>query len=288
MTIAGEGSIKMMMEEKIHNIVAQYRNDEVMLDALFQWATNPTSMSAGYGLEENYPYIKKNLALHHNLSPVEADKRLKALKEACDVLFIEAEQSYDKNIINHVHKRLNDILSQGDYGNLRRQGIIRRLREASEETRRALLLFNLLEDDGASVSARNFTDPPGQYSNYQSEFQAYYKSIFGEVSPVLRVAREIAVTGVYNELYWVPSPTAKSSARPTLVKAILPSITELEALGTRLPTVPDVPKLLEPYWEKDVEVLRLVDIVSHSYHCVTEIDEPLPVNIPNFMGLSGK
>lgn len=280
----------MAIKEKIHEILGQYRNDEVMLDAFFQWATNPTSMSAGYGLEENYPYIKKNLALRYGLSPIEAEKRLNAFEEACDVLLSEAEQLPDEKYrIGHVQMRLKDILSHGDYGDLRTQGILRRLQEASEETKKALLLFNLLEDIGSSVSPDNFTEPQSQYRNYQSEFQAYHKSIFGEMSPVLRVAREIVGTGAYNELYWVPSPGAKSkNGQPTLVKAILPSITELEALGTKLPPVPDVPQLLEPYWEKDVEVLRLVDIVSHSHHCVTEMGEPLPVDIPNFMGLYGK
>ena len=137
----------MTTEEEIHSILDQYRNDEVMLDALFQWATNPTSMSAGYGLEENYPYIKKNLALRHSLTPGEAEKRLKTLREVCSVLLTEAEQlPDDKYRIGHVQKRLSDVLCQGDYGNLRLQGVLRRLREASEETRKALLLFNLLED----------------------------------------------------------------------------------------------------------------------------------------------
>ncbi len=279
----------MTMEEEIHSILDQYRNDEVILDAIFQWATNPTSMSAGYGLEENYPYIKKNLALRHGLTPGEAEKHLSSLKEICGILLAEAEQlPDDKYRIGHVQKRLSDILCQGDYKDLRLQGVLRRLKEASEETRKALLLFNLLEDDGASVSAVNFTNPPAQYSNHQSEFQAYYKSIFGEASPVLRVAREIVAVGAYNELYWVPSPTAKSRAQPILVKAMLPSNAELEGLGSRLPPEPDVPEILEAYWEKDTEVLRLVDIISHTLHGVAEIDEPLPVNIPKFIGLHGK
>ncbi|WP_332445765.1 ATP-binding protein [Dehalococcoides mccartyi] len=277
------------MEEKVRDTLARYQNDEVMLDAFFQWATNPTSMSAGYGLEENYPYIKKNLALRHGLTPGEAEKHLSTLKEICGILLTEAEQlPDDKYRIGHVQKRLSDILCQGDYKDLRLQGVLRRLKEASEETRKALLLFNLLEDDGASVSAVNFTNPPAQYSNHQSEFQAYYKSIFGEVSPVLRVAREIVAVGAYNELYWVPSPTAKSRAQPILVKAMLPSNAELEGLGSRLPPEPDVPEILEAYWEKDTEVLRLVDIISHTLHGVAEIDEPLPVNIPKFIGLHGK
>ena len=45
---------------------------------------------------------------------------------------------------------------------------MRRLREASDETRKALLLFNLLEDVEASVSAVQKLYPiTTQYRNYQ-------------------------------------------------------------------------------------------------------------------------
>ncbi len=37
------------------------------IDAFIQFAQNPTSMSAGYGIEQNYPYIMKNLAIRYNL-----------------------------------------------------------------------------------------------------------------------------------------------------------------------------------------------------------------------------
>jgi DNA helicase HerA-like ATPase len=77
--------------------------------------------------------------------------------------------------------------------------------------------------------------------------------------------------------------------RPKMVEAIMPSIDDLEALGTKIPPVPDIPSLINSYWEKrELDILRLVDIVSHSIHGVTEMDEPLPTGIPKFIGLHGK
>lgn len=289
----GGGGSKMTIEDTVRIALNRYANDEIMLDAFFQWATNPTSMSAGYGLNENYPYIKKNLMGRHGLSSAETDKRVNELTKTCDAFINEARllSIKEREQIGEVQRALQGILSRGDYEHVRRQGVLRRLREASEETRRAMLLFTLIEQVRASVSPDNFTNPTDYYSNFQSEFQAYYKSIFGDVAPILKVAREIVRSGAYNELYWLPSPHAKSSPRPTRVKAVVPSIAELEVLGTKLTPKPDVPSLLESFWEEgNFEILRFVDIVSHSPNGVITTDEPLPVgaNILGFMGSHGK
>ena len=47
-----------------HEIPMRFTTDLerlTVLDAFIQFAQNPTSMSAGYGIEENYPFIEKNL-----------------------------------------------------------------------------------------------------------------------------------------------------------------------------------------------------------------------------------
>lgn len=292
-SLIGGGSTKMTIGEMVRNALVQYKNDEIMLDAFYQWASNPTSMSAGYGLEENYPYIRKNLMSRYGLSASEADKLVNELKKACDTLINEAQSLPvdTKRQIGEVQRTFLAVLSEDGYENLRRQGILGRLREASEETRKTLLLFNLLENINSSLSANNFTTPPDYYSDRQSEFQAYYRSVFGEIAPILKVAQEIVQSGAYNELYWLPSPTAKSSPGPARVKAIALTNAELDALGTKLPPLPDIPFLLESYWQKaEFEMLRFVDIVSHSNNGVVTTDEPLPAgaNVPGFMSSYGK
>jgi len=77
-----------MAENIIKSIIKKNNRDIVKLDGLLQWALNPTSMSAGYGIEENYPYIERNLKIAHELSAGEAEIVVKELKEEC-IEFIE-------------------------------------------------------------------------------------------------------------------------------------------------------------------------------------------------------
>ena len=46
-----------MLATEVETLLKKNAANEIMVDALLQWASNPTSASAGYGLEENYPYI---------------------------------------------------------------------------------------------------------------------------------------------------------------------------------------------------------------------------------------
>lgn len=50
-------------------------------DALVQFAQNPTSMSAGYGIEENYPLIAENLSKRYKLDKITIELILTFLKD---------------------------------------------------------------------------------------------------------------------------------------------------------------------------------------------------------------
>ncbi|MBI2934809.1 MAG: hypothetical protein HYY29_04485, partial [Chloroflexi bacterium] len=268
---------KVTLEEKALGILAQYKNNEVMLDAFFQWATNPTSMSAGYGLEENYPCIQKNLMSRFGMSSTEANERTGELKTKCGILTNEAKllPEKEKYIIGEVRKTLKNLLSQGDYETVRRRGVLQRLHTVSEEARKALLLFRRLEI--------------GKEYPFQPDTQLQAHFISGRMVPEEQVWQEIVRLGAYNEL-WCSTVTGRISGR-YLVKAIVPTGGELEALGTKLPPEPDVPSLLESYWQKaEYETLRFVDIISHSIGGVFRTYERLPeaANVEGFMGQSGE
>ena len=81
------------LQAAVREVLERSAHDEVMIDALFQWSTNPTSMSAGWGLEENYPYIGKNLKLRYQLSDAEVNARVKELRETCERLIESAQDS---------------------------------------------------------------------------------------------------------------------------------------------------------------------------------------------------
>jgi hypothetical protein len=211
----------------------------------------------------------------YGFSSTEVNKRIDQLKTKCEVLINEANflPLKEREQLGEVRRTLLDILSQGDYELIRRQGVLHRLRAASQETREALILFNVLENAK------------------ESEFQAYFSSLFGKTIQPLKVYQEIVRAGVYNELYWLPSPNSKSSPGPTRVKAIVPTNSELQELGVKLPPIPDIPFLIESYWQKgEYEILRFIDIVSHAYNGVVTTDESLPfsASIPGFIGIYGK
>ena len=279
-TSSKEGSVNMTMQQIVADTLAKYRHNEVMLDAFLQWATNPTTQAAGYGVEENYPYIRKNLEIRYGLSREKAQGYVDTLRIECDSIIEQTQPMSDRqHQIRMIQDSFKAILIHSENGDLLTHGIMERLKGASPETKQALIVFNALYEvnDYPQVNLSTFTDPPGP-RNEQAQFQAYYKSLYGETCNVSKVAREMVSIGVCNDMYWVGYSTSKKfyPSHPMRTRAILPTIDELESLGTKVPPKPDILEMLNSYRDNgEFELLRLLDIVSHaSYGVVTE--KPLP------------
>jgi hypothetical protein len=69
--------IERLIEKEIPQ---KFKDPITVLDALLQFSQNPTSASAGYGVEENYPYIENNLRKRYELSREELIKITNFLK----------------------------------------------------------------------------------------------------------------------------------------------------------------------------------------------------------------
>lgn len=74
------------LQGQVNAVLDGYASDEIMLDSFLQWAGNPTSMSASYGLEENDHYVLKNLEVRQGLSLQEAEERVGELRKVCGSL----------------------------------------------------------------------------------------------------------------------------------------------------------------------------------------------------------
>ena len=280
-------STEMTVKELVRETLNQYINDEIMLDAFYQWSSNPTSMGAGYGLEENYPYIIENLRERYSLSTQQTEVIKNQLTMSCDILVRKAkEQAIEakeaKYQIGKIRVAFRTELEQGQYQKQLRQGVLRRLRVLSEETRKALLLLNLLEKYFGSVS------PPQEYYylTNQPEFQAYYRSVYADTAPIEQITQEIINSGACNELYWIPVEKATSIPQSQLVKAVVPTIPELESFGTITLPAPDVSSLLDAFWaDEKFDLLRLIDIICHLKNGICKVNQlPEGADIPGFMG----
>ena len=127
-----------MSEEIIKELFKKYKKDIVMLDGILQWALNPTSMSASYGIKENYPYIEQNLIIVHELTPSEAEKSIETLKLECDK-FLEFKK--DKYDIGNYQKIIIDALSKPEYVKLFENLLLKRKKKSSKNAIRFLNIY---------------------------------------------------------------------------------------------------------------------------------------------------
>jgi hypothetical protein len=92
----------MTIDEVVRDTLAKYSDNEIMLDAFFQWATNPTSMTAGYGVEENYQYIRKNIEIRYGLSKDKAQKYIDVLETECNAIIEQTQSMSDHHLIGEI------------------------------------------------------------------------------------------------------------------------------------------------------------------------------------------
>ena len=66
------------------NMPSKFKDDEkiIVIDSFIQFSQNPTSMSAGYGIEENYPLIGENLKKRYKIEKIFIENVLAFLKES--------------------------------------------------------------------------------------------------------------------------------------------------------------------------------------------------------------
>ena len=76
------GDLNIAMKS-IELLVEKSKNDIIILDALYQWADNPTAMTAikRYGYTPNHNLIKSNIEVRYNLEPKEIDEIFKKLNK---------------------------------------------------------------------------------------------------------------------------------------------------------------------------------------------------------------
>lgn len=168
-----------MAEDIIKGLIKKYSKDIIMLDGLLQWALNPTSMSAGYGIEENYPYIEKNLRITYELTSTESEKVIKSLKKDCNefIKVMKNENLYD------MQKLIIKEISQPQNIKLFEKFLFKRKKRASEMALRFLHIYK-------NSPIKDFF-----FLNVQ------YNAIYGDELK----NEELIRLGILKILYWISS-----------------------------------------------------------------------------------
>lgn len=174
-----------MAEKIILELIKKYNKDIIMLDALLQWAINPTSMSAGYGMEENYPYIKQNLKITHQITESEANEVVEKLKTDCEA-FLKLKE--DKYSIGNFQKFIIEELSKPNYSKLFKKFILKKKKKANKNAIRFLQTYQF-----------------GPLKNFPC-VNVQYNAIYGEKIH----EEELVKLGILKPLYWISSGTSRN------------------------------------------------------------------------------
>ena len=208
----GEGSIKMTMEEEVRDALARHQNDEVMLDAFFQWAIGQFRRIGegkhAWAQEKAYGYFLSNLHLRYGLSATNA--------EGIGMKLGEERKALAENSDEFELKKALIVALSGTIGDTLRKNVQRKLGEASVSARGLLAVYNWL---------RGF--PDNQYSMsstaWMGPLEALYRAALGalpgsEVKLFSTARDELISCGIINKSFY------ESSSGKTSYEEYLPGI----------------------------------------------------------------
>lgn len=186
------------VRELVQRSLERHASDERMLDAFWQWASNPTPPSAGYALEENAGFIATNLMVRYGEPAV--DLVLRMNDECRELMQYASVQELQRTIVAVLNGPVGDVL---------RAGILRRLSEPT--TPRRLLVAWL-------VSRACWRTPPGREPYLAGEFDwslgidlessaqdcrtEIVRLLYGKEGVQTDLAREALAVGVINRLFY--------------------------------------------------------------------------------------
>lgn len=260
----------MAEEYAVQSVLDKFKDDEIMIDALNQWAMNPTSMSAGYGIEENYPYIKENLRVRYDLSEKDVDKYIGRLKEECNKIL--SSKSSDAYWIGRVREKIKNAINQ-QWGEKLKSKILEKVEKSSEELKNALYLWGYLWGKlGKSIIQHNF-----------KVFKAFYNAAIGNIGS-LQIDDFVKV-GMLNKLLWIT--TRGNYYIEYIVPLFAEEILKNIDLYLKKPETPDVHAYISALFHKNrYEQLRLIDEVLNYRGLIK--DEKIRYNIVTSRGIVGK
>ena len=209
-----------MAEEIIKEVITKYRKDIVMLDGLLQWALNPTSMSAGYGIEENYPYIERNLKIVHELTSSEANEAVETLRLECNKFLEFQKNKYD---IDNYQKIIRDELSKLEYIKLFENLLLKRSKKSNKNAIRFLNLYK--------------NCPVQNYSCLNVQYNAIYGEEIQE--------EDIIHLSILKPLYWISSGKSRNTEIIPKYVPFLDSIMDKLKLKKWKPDTPNIKDFIE-------------------------------------------
>lgn len=178
------------MNEKIEQLINKFQGDIIMLDALYQWATNPTSPSAVKNNNPpNHDLIKSNLKIRYELDQEKTEKIYKK--------FIEVIEATGFDFLTGYLEAKEGISQYFEENAVLRDEVLKRLDAASDKVKCIAWLF---------CKVREIFELWSEYHGYGNDkFLAILNATFDISATSAAILPSLIELGFLNELHWIGS-----------------------------------------------------------------------------------
>jgi len=232
--------------KSINSLTEKYREDLIMLDALNQWATNPTSASAGYGIKENYSYITMNLRVRY--PEVDCEKIIEKLQ-------LETDEITSKYDVYECRGKIETTINE-KYGEALRSKVLARIQDLEIEQKKLVYAYLKSTHPDSSLIIWE-SSALEEIDRLRARFCASLdSSTLRTIEPLSLLVR----VGILNELLWITSKGHRHREY-VIPKFLKPLFAEIESYVKQdVPDLPDVRDYIKLLIEKmEFEQLRLLD-----------------------------
>jgi len=187
----------------MEKILDQFENDIMMLDALYQWASNPTSPTAALtrGCSANHELIKNTIKNRYNLDSDKAEEVYNRLTQEIENEGIDFATGY-LEWADHIKERITE-----KYGEVLREKTLERLNRTSHEEKYIAWLYCKVKEEYGLFPRDNDIDFfRDSMDKFDALFTATFNSLTDQTHNPINVLKGI---GFINELQWIASNDCK-------------------------------------------------------------------------------
>jgi len=252
-------------EEAIAELLKKFENDIIMLDALYQWASNSTGVTAvRRKCPPSHKLIEENIKRRYNLDSDKGQYIYNKLIQAIENAGIDFTTGYLKEYIKNINEK---------YGAVLREKTIERLNKASQEAKYIVWLYCKVKDRGGLFP---YTD---DYNDWRIgsmyKFAAIFNATFNSaITPTRKtIAIDVLIEiGFINKLNWITADCNKDRDEYIFPEYLEPIASKTDEYIT-LPDLPDYERYIDALYDKKlIDALIYLDELLHKGY-VSEIDE---------------
>lgn len=228
----------------LNNLIEE--NNFIMVDAFYQWATNPTSMSAVKRMHRSADFtpIKKNIAIQYNISFEESEKIYGQMQKTIEEMGIDFHTEYfdyGDLITSIINKKM---------GGKFREEIIKKLKEASQNELYLIWLHfklrNFSEFEYAFHTCENYE------SVYKSKFEAIYNASFPLAMNNSNILDSLVKFGFGNRQVWITSGKNINYHHGIYVPKYVETLISGLDKFISFPELPDYKKYIDALYENEI------------------------------------